>query len=167
LSKKAHAQWAWTAWVSNHREEDDMQHRDVFKLARPGSIRREVQDGLIRRFGDGQPFRWKDVRDEYRRAWKMIKGKGKRECPFEPTLAVSECIRVTPFIIKHLKPKWIEGHPQHAWMSVVPLREKLNCDRRRDEYHDLRDERYYCVLCRRYHREPVKSPPLGKYNTMP
>ena len=152
--------------------------KSAYELSKPGSIAREVQDDLLRRFGDGQPFRWMDVRDAYKRAWKKIKGKGVKDIPFEPSIAISKLMDRARWIVQHQdsNPRiGSDGHEYYClgiWRSIVPERQVQECKWLSENGHikDTGTVYYYdepgcpkCAFCKKIHTNPYNIRRIGRY----
>lgn len=152
-----------------------------YERARPGTIKWEVEGELLARFGDGRPFRWRDVRDAYKRAWKRVKGNGRNEIPYEPTLGVSRFLERTDWIIWHQDSRPDYSHSRFngqfyyhkgIWHSIVGEDELMNCRRLNEtEQVERPDVVYYydepgspkCAVCRMIHTNPINVRKIGRY----
>lgn len=153
--------------------------KNGYKLSRPNSIQGIVQREILERFGDGRPFRWKDVRDAYRKAYKRVRGK---DLGVDPTLGVTEFFRNTDWIIHHQDSKPHEyysgthglqqSYYKGIWHTVVPLEQLEECTRwqERGMTKDTGTTYYWdepgspkCVVCRKIHPNPINVQRIGRY----
>lgn len=148
--------------------------KDVYKLSRSGTIRWMVQRELLERFGDGRPFRWRDVRDAYKRAWKSLR---KKEPYFDPTLGVRNLLDETDWIINHqdsVPIYYAGGQSYHKgiWRTIVPVDQLRECQHYNatGQAQDAGTIYYWdepgspkCVVCRKLHPNPINVRRIGKH----
>lgn len=146
-----------------------------YERSRKSSIAFLVEEEILQKFGDGRPFRWRDVRDAYKRAWSKV---NKKKVTFEPTLGTNSFMRETPWIVHHMEsdvPYELGGHfywSYGIWRSVIPLEQFHDCLmwEKRGEIQKNNGVYYYpdpsspqCRCCDKLHPNPFNVKPLGRH----
>jgi hypothetical protein len=131
-------------------------YRNLF--SREGTLSREIQERVLEKFGDGTPFRWRDVNKIAVKALKDVRNID----------GVGGQYATDNFLTRNI---WVVRHPALGeerfgrYFSIVDpesLQRCLEHGARETSRGSPRwlDPDYYCLACHRKHPRPFRPDPL-------